>query len=158
LGRQGFINPERMDEGITGSLMRNAYSADLQAKQTGRDLLSQLSGDMRSTASAYGQVAGMETGRRDDYMRDLLNYIGQKREDYTTGLGMERQDIKDVTDQNRQDIINALNLYKGNQAQIQPARQDYLAGKAGTQATQFQGASDLVKALQNAISGGSFAF
>jgi hypothetical protein len=142
-----------MDEGITGSLMRNAYSADLQAKQTGRDMLSQLSGDMRSTAGAYTNLGTMETQRRDAYMRDLLNYIGLKREDYTTGLGIERQDIKDVTDQRRQDVINALNLYRGNQATAKESREDYLAQKYGTQAIDSASTSDFLKNFSSMFSG-----
>lgn len=153
LGRTGFISPERMDEGIAGSLQRNAYEGDLAAQKTGRDLLTQLSGDLRSTASSYGDVGNMETGRRNDYYTQLLNYVNQKRNDYTTSLGIQRGDIQNLTDQKRQDVINALNLYKGNQATFQPAQKDYLAAQAGMQGVQSMGGQDILKNLL----GGDFA-
>lgn len=137
-GRNGFLNPERMDEQIIGSVNSNATKARLQARDAATNSL-------KGVASGFGDVAGghrnnavLEQGRRTEFLSQLMNYVNQLRTDVGSRVDQLRSDTKDRTQQSRedntnyyaqirgdigtrtnqerQDIISALNLYRNNQA------------------------------------------
>lgn len=137
-GRRGFLNPERMDEQITGATAMNAQKARAQARINAYGKLDNMISGLKSLAGGYQSQAGLETGRRDSFRQDILNRIMQQRDDINKRIeqlrsdtaartDQRRGDIKDEygqlrsdmatrTNQRRDDVLNALNLYRGNQA------------------------------------------
>ena len=142
-GGAGLLDPERSDESIMSAVLSNARNADLTARMTAQQKLNNYGGAMLSTANAQRGQADLETGRRKDYQQSTSEFINQvrqdaytrsqnTRQDYVNRLNMLRADIidkfnvgntRDIDKYNakRNDILSALNLYRGNQAQLQPA-------------------------------------
>lgn len=113
-GRRGFLNPERMDENVIGSVTQNSQKSRLQARQQALLQLDSIAKGVGGVAENYRGVANLETGRRTDYRQDMQNQLTQQRSDIATRLGLTRQDEATRNEQQRSDINDALNLYRQN--------------------------------------------
>lgn len=163
-GRRGFMNPERMDEQVTGAVTQNAQKARLLARQQAMQNLGIAANGISGIASGYRDTASLENTRRNQYENDLRDRLSQIRGDITTRLGNTRADIGTRTDQSRQDVINALNLYRQNMGASNDAKyqnyalqSDYnsrMAGLAGAGTSAFLDALKNIKITQAAPSGG----
>lgn len=154
-GRRGFMNPERMDEQVTGAVTKNAQQARLLARLKGFDNLNKVASGVGNVASQYGKNALLEGERRDDYRTDLKDRLNQIRGDIMTRLGNTRGDISTSVNNSREDIQNALNLYHGATGNAQQATQTNNTNTANYQGATSDYYSNITKQLGDLLKGGS---
>lgn len=131
MGRGQILDPERRDESIASTVLSNAQTNSLQSRIMAQQKLKDYATSMLSTASQYGTASGLENTRRTAYRDDLLQRLNQMRSDITnrtnvarSDFGADREDTMNAFNYNqgltkekykaeRDDIIKALEMYKG---------------------------------------------
>lgn len=157
-GRGGAVfDQERGGEQIMNAILNNARDSNLQARLRARGMLGDASNRFIQTASGFGQQANLETGRRNNFREDLQTRIGQLRQDASTRNNQQRTDMLGAYDAKTNNIVNALNLYRNNQAQISQAAATQANFARQDQAAMMQGVKDLGGLASNYYSNNSGA-
>lgn len=146
MGRGSLFDPERGGEMLMDAVTRNASESKASARNNALSRLSAVFTGLQQNAGTYKSLAQLETGRRDALRGDIMNRVNQERADYATNNAQAREDatsrqnlVKDKINQQRDDIVNALNLYRNQRADLSAGRADINSRQAGLNASMVQG-------------------
>lgn len=145
-GRAGLFDPERQDDDIMMSVLKNAQDARIQGRQRAEQKIGDTARNLSTLSNQYGSYAGTETARRNAYREDLLNRLNQVRGDTASRVQYAREDQATTNQQQRSDILNALNLARNANQNIGEAESAYRQQQDQTNAARWSGIANMFNA------------
>lgn len=154
-GRGGVLNNERGGEQSMMAILNNARDAHLNAQMQSRSMLGDVANRLQGIAGGYGQEANLEQTRRNQLDINQQNYTNQLRSDDTTRNSQYNSNLLGSYNDQRDNIIQALNLARGNQAQLNNANATAQNYQRQDQGSMIQGIKDLLGGSSSGSGGSS---
>lgn len=147
MGRTSALNPETGTSDVLMGILNNNRNSDMQGQDAARTILGNASSAYGTLGNQYNTLASQENTRRNTFLDQLNTNIGQQRADVQNTNATQRGDILGNYNAQMQNIINALNLYRGNQGTLQPAQAAANAANIGMQGAQSSAITDSIRKL-----------